>query len=378
MSDDKELTDMPPVGPFDENLIPSPSEFQPTEPDSDEDTHDEPVIEETSSDESTSSEPVSTESPVPLLESMEVDEVQFESESSSEDEMQDESEPSTEDEVPEEDEVKAGVESSLEDGPAKVSDSEARILTMEPDEPETATKAPASTPAKKSNKTLIVGLLLLLIAIGCGVAAVLMVTVFKPKGGSVDSDGSGNTGENTSKYANLPSTIDSCPGCVFAYPEHAIVYNPDYDSSPYEAVEVNRYKYDWREVVEESGHEVFLGFTLDSDNMPLKMYACGIANSDKPYCLEGNLSDKYGGNQATRLEAYKKNVNTLNTAFSKTTSNFDFASGTEYEVAIDGSQAVTYFDGSTMQGGVAAYDSDWVFCTVSNYGTGYCNEYWTK
>lgn len=220
------------------------------------------------------------------------------------------------------------------------------------------------------------------------IVALLFIFVFnKPEsgnsaGGSSDngSSNSGNSG-SVSKYANLPDTIDSCPGCVYTYTaESSIVYTPNNSTYTYKSLTSDQYKTNWKDVVSDSGHETFLGFILNDDNYPVRAYSClAMDEKDTVFCLEGGVEDKYGGSFASRTEFYKSDKETLDYAFPDSVATTpDYLNDTDYKKVSGKYQALINLDGSSMRGVATTYDKDWVFCSVFNYGVAYCNEYWLK
>lgn len=173
----------------------------------------------------------------------------------------------------------------------------------------------APVPPKKKNTSLIISIILGVVAIGCAVAAILMFTVFKPSDNSGSSENSGssdNTGgntENTSKYADAPDTIDSCPGCVYSL-ETNLSYNNGSGDYPQEKLTEDQYSSNWKSILADNDELMFFGYIFDDGGNINKAYACGIVK-EMPFCLEGNLGDEYGGDSSIRSEAYNRNYSTL-------------------------------------------------------------------
>ncbi len=235
----------------------------------------------------------------------------------------------------------------------------------------------APVPPKKKNTSMIIAIILGVIAVGCAIAAILMFTVFKPTGGGSSSGGSSTGGTDTP--TNTVSTIDSCPGCVFAYSNtmNAIVYSPNYTSKQYKGLSPDEYKTDWRDVIEETGHNVFLGLVLDEENRPNRAFACLKLEDSDPFCLEGLYSGEGGSSAIERSEVIKKNVDLINNAFS-INSEPNYETGITYQQIHGKSQAVVELESSSEKGTVTTYDEDWVFCSVNYYGAAGCSDYWTK
>ena len=186
--------------------------------------------------------------------------------------------------------------------------------------------------------------------------------------------------EGTWVEAPIP-TIESCPGCEFMYPTNlstkyyysasnidseplstraTFVGNNDTLVSDYTTLNKN----------------YFLGFKFDGSGNITNAYACGIKGTDylnsveqnpgvnagTPFCIEGALSDTYGGNSTTRTSVFTTNSTILNDS---TTGIWQgrcggFSSG----ISCPGSVfAYAYSSGDVNVGG----------CTVNNYGSVYCS-----
>ena len=105
-------------------------------------------------------------------------------------------------------------------------------------------------------------------------------------------------------------TIETCPGCVFAwYSSSEIKWIKDSGYGENEASGNNKltaseYYEDYTKLVEETGKNYFLGHVIDDNNYIIKSYACGIENN-KAFCLE-RTSDG---------SKYSSNVDILNSIF---------------------------------------------------------------
>ena len=157
-------------------------------------------------------------------------------------------------------------------------------------------------------------------------------------------------------------------------------YTPNNSTYTYKSLTSDQYKTNWKDVVENSGHETFLGFILDDDNYPVRAYSCLVMEEkDTVFCLEGGVEDKYGGSIATRTEFYESDKEILDKAFPDSAATIpDYLNDTEYKKVSGKYQALISLDGSSMRGVATTYDTDWVFCSVFNYGVAVCNEYWVK
>ena len=104
------------------------------------------------------------------------------------------------------------------------------------------------------------------------------------------------------EQATIP-TIDSCPGCVYAFTTDYLYYANNGEHTP-TIMTKGQYEEDYRKVVKESGSNVFLGMKLNDTTKTIeKPYVCGIGNpgeeNEKPICLEGDIDGStYEANEA--------------------------------------------------------------------------------
>ena len=126
---------------------------------------------------------------------------------------------------------------------------------------------------------------------------------------TVTYDGKTATVENkcngTEAVSNIP-TIDSCPGCVYAYTTQ--VWS---SSETPTTLTSDQYKENYEDVVSETGKNYFLGMKLNASGTIEKAYACGIKDGET-FCLEGSRDGStYNANktllQSERLERLYNN-----------------------------------------------------------------------
>ena len=236
-------------------------------------------------------------------------------------------------------------------------------------------------PVQKKNKGMTIALISIF-AILIIVVVVVCIIAFMPKSnptpsGSTDNGNSSNNGGGNS--TNVSTTIDSCPGCVFAYNNSAngIVFDANYTVKPYKSLSSDDYKTNWQDVVSESGHNSFLGLILDGDNKPIRAFACLKLEDSEPFCLEGLYSAVDGSTAEERAVVIKKNVGLVQNAFS-IDDEPDYAEGYKYQKTFGKNQAVIELESSSSHGTVTVYDKDMVYCSVNYYGAAGCNDYWAK
>ena len=85
--------------------------------------------------------------------------------------------------------------------------------------------------------------------------------------------------------------IDSCPGCVYKYTTTPIYTTWNYMSqTPTTFNNQNDYSVDYRNVINSTGKNYFLGFELNGNNQIDNAYVCGIKgenpNIDTPFCIK--------------------------------------------------------------------------------------------
>ena len=171
-------------------------------------------------------------------------------------------------------------------------------------------------------------------------------------------------------------TIPSCPGCKFIYSSIGYNYSePNYFSAPLSTLTTfannNETLVDDYRLLNKN---FFLGFKFDGSGNVTNAYACGIKgenpNNGTPFCIEGALSDAYGGDSTTRAAIYTANSDILYPIYGT------YDSETELGCATDGSNI--YCFGSvnaevTYDGRTKVYLDDFLSCVAHYSGTAGCS-----
>lgn len=180
----------------------------------------------------------------------------------------------------------------------------------------------------------------------------------------------------------LPGQIASCPGCKFIHTTAKYYYSANNcDSAPLSTLTTfsNNNKAledDYREVVAKSGNNYFLGFKFDGNGNVTNAYACGIKGEDPnngtAFCIEGALSDEYGGNSTTRSTIFNENKTFLNTLYGP----YDNNSGNEQGCSEDVYDGTLFCYGSVStsqnpNSNVSVEDNSGA-CSVYYYGSASC------
>ena len=90
-----------------------------------------------------------------------------------------------------------------------------------------------------------------------------------------------------SSKKNKEGSIESCPGCVFAfYTDYKYIASSSTASyMRAETTELTDYETDYRKVIEKTGKNFFLGHTLDKNGKINRSFVCAEID-DKPFCFE--------------------------------------------------------------------------------------------
>ena len=121
---------------------------------------------------------------------------------------------------------------------------------------------------------------------------------YNGKTATVGDKCNGSSSNTESGSSNAP-TIDTCPGCVYAYTMDVWKY-----SGTPTTLSSNQYKTDYREVVSASGMNYFLGMKLNSSGVIEKAYACEV-NNGKAFCLEGSMDGSLYSENRTLLQSLR-------------------------------------------------------------------------
>ena len=172
-------------------------------------------------------------------------------------------------------------------------------------------------------------------------------------------------------------TIASCPGCKYVFLDDNNKYysfsanSADSDTLQTFADRGDILYDDYREVVTNSGRNYFLGFKFDGSGAITNAYACGIKgenpNQGTVFCLEGALSDTYGGNSATRTALYNANAAFLNQLYGPPDSEtgygcYDYTDSDSQIYCIGSVGAGAYADGDMNNSGGEVYTSSEGYC----------------
>ncbi len=128
--------------------------------------------------------------------------------------------------------------------------------------------------------------------------------------------------DDTAVDKNAKPTIDSCPDCVFYYPEQtstSIAWAPNnYENVPYTAI--TGYTDDYTTLVDGNGNQkkYFIGLNLDDQDRPTQAYACGIrdlgGSNEYAFCLKAPLTTEYGGAAGDVDAMWTRNTTLLQSA----------------------------------------------------------------
>ena len=100
-----------------------------------------------------------------------------------------------------------------------------------------------------------------------------------------EQSGSDNEGESESGQQAVVPTIDSCPGCVYAYTTEYWYYTGEDQTT----LESKDFKEDYNDVMSETGKNNFFGLILDDDTKKItNVFSCGVEN-ETPFCIEGTI-----------------------------------------------------------------------------------------
>ena len=111
----------------------------------------------------------------------------------------------------------------------------------------------------------------------------------------------GNKCNGTESVSSIP-TIDSCPGCVYAYTTVYDYTDRWYYSGTPTTLTASQYKENYEDVVSESGKNYFLGMKLNASGTIEKAYACGIKDGET-FCLEGSTDGSTYNANKTLLQS---------------------------------------------------------------------------
>ncbi len=116
--------------------------------------------------------------------------------------------------------------------------------------------------------------------------------------------------DNAKDRHSMP-TIETCPGCVYAYYTDTKYYNAADRSI------LDNYVEDYTQLKDGNNQqrEYFIGHILDDENKIVRAFACGIKDyglpTEKAFCIEGALNDNAGGNSQTRAQMFTRNQQLL-------------------------------------------------------------------
>ena len=168
----------------------------------------------------------------------------------------------------------------------------------------------------------------------------------------------GTTSTEKGECEESVPTIETCPGCVFAWytpSEMKWIKGSGYgenEASGNNKLTVSEYYEDYTKLVEETGKNYFLGHVIDDNNYIIKSYACGIENN-KAFCLE-RTSDG---------SKYSSNVDILNSMFPNCN-----ASASSSNATCEGSNV----KGIAFSNGGATVYSGSLHCDVYDVGDSVC------
>ena len=103
-------------------------------------------------------------------------------------------------------------------------------------------------------------------------------------------------GNKCNGTASIP-TIDSCPGCVYAY-----TTQPWHYSETPTTLTSDQYKENYEDVVSETGKNSFLGMKLNASGTIEKAYVC-IIKDGTPFCIEGTKDESAYNANKTLLQS---------------------------------------------------------------------------
>ncbi len=172
--------------------------------------------------------------------------------------------------------------------------------------------------------------------------------------------------------------IESCIGCKFIYTTNQYFYSANnYASSPTSTLTTFENN---NETLTDNyltlNKNIFLGFKFDGSGNVTNAHACGIKgeepNNGIAFCIEGALSDTYGGNSKKRNDIRNANSVILESLYGL----YDDVTGvgchnTEYSFFCTGGVVFP----STSSGGYAytALSANGSICNVFNYGGANCD-----
>ena len=173
------------------------------------------------------------------------------------------------------------------------------------------------------------------------------------------------------------SIIESCPGCKYIYTTNEYYYSANNsNSSPLSTLTTfannnETLTDDYRTL----NKNYFLGFKFDGSGNVTNAYACGIKGEDpnngKAFCIEGALSDTYGGNSTTRTAIYNANYSLLNTLYGPYDSGTGFGCDDYGSYVLCGGSVGA---NANSDGHVTSDGDDW-FCLVRREGDAHCLGY---
>ncbi len=171
--------------------------------------------------------------------------------------------------------------------------------------------------------------------------------------------------------------IDSCVGCKFIYTMNEYFYSANnYASAPLSTLATfannnDTLEDDYRKVMANSGNNYFLGFKFDESGNVTNAYACGVlganTNNVTPFCIEGALSDDYGGNSTTRETIYNSNYSVLNTLYGNDDDDESYCDVNGTIIVCSGSVGADAFSD-----GLVSTDYNAAPCEVHYDGNAYC------
>ena len=152
---------------------------------------------------------------------------------------------------------------------------------------------------------------------------------------------------------NPVKPIDSCIGCKFLYLSNKNIYTA-WNTENINPTVLTNITDNYKDVINTSGKNYFLGVKLNSDNQITNGYACGVKDN-VPFCIEGTIDgSKYLSNQAI-LQSEKLWNNTCDVYYD--------------EPNYTGCSASEFFADTSSNGGVGTGLSFNINCYVNPNGS---------
>ena len=153
----------------------------------------------------------------------------------------------------------------------------------------------------------------------------------------------------------LPDTIETCPGCIYAFFEddaNHVGYGRSVTNSTVSSyLNQNGFTSDYKSLIARTGHNYFLGFIVENDIISQE-FACFIKNNI-PFCIEGDSnSEKY-----IRDASLLQSTQLWNNSCAYVDEDYDPVQtvNDSYYVQCDGDRIQLGFDNSAYAGDTTGY-----------------------